>query len=89
MGIDPLDPTDIIGFAAAVLGTICWLPQTLKAWKSRETKDLSLGTNVAILVTMALWLVYGILLGSVPLVVSNIISIVLVGSIVLAKLRFG
>jgi MtN3 and saliva related transmembrane protein len=84
-----LEPIDIIGFAAAVLGTFCWLPQTLKAWKSGETKDLSLGTNVAILVTMALWLAYGVMLGSVPLIASNIISIVLVGSIVLAKLRFG
>lgn len=84
-----MEATEIIGFSAALLGTICWLPQTVKAWKSRETKDLSLGTNVAILATMVLWLAYGIMLGSVPLIASNIISIAMVGAIVAAKLRFG
>ena len=79
---------EYIGYLAAILGTICWLPQTLKTWRSKETKDLSLGANLLILATVTLWLVYGILLGAWPLIIANIISILFVGAIVTAKLIY-
>lgn len=79
---------DMIGYAAAILGTIAWLPQVLKAWKTRETKDLSYGTNFMILVCMILWFTYGVALASWPIILGNIISIVLVTSILIAKYRF-
>ena len=79
---------EYIGYLAAILGTICWLPQTLKTWRSKETKDLSLGANLLILATVTLWLVYGILLGALPLIIANIISILFVGAIVTAKLIY-
>ncbi|AXT28018.1 hypothetical protein D1823_16460 [Ruegeria sp. AD91A] len=79
----------LIGGAAAVLGTICWLPQTLKTWRSRETKDLSLPANLLILTTLTLWLIYGLMISAWPLILGNVISILLVGAIVTAKLKFG
>ncbi len=79
---------DIVGYAAAILGTIAWLPQVLKAWKTRETKDLSYGTNFMILACMLLWGIYGIALASWPMIVGNMISIALVTSILIAKYRF-
>ncbi|WP_109310859.1 MULTISPECIES: SemiSWEET family sugar transporter [Ruegeria] len=79
----------LIGGAAAVLGTICWLPQTLKTWRSRETKDLSLPANLLILSTLTLWLAYGLMIAAWPLILGNVISILLVGAIVIAKLKFG
>ncbi|RBW56887.1 SemiSWEET family sugar transporter [Ruegeria sp. A3M17] len=79
----------LIGGAAAVLGTICWLPQTLKTWRSRETKDLSLPANLLILTTLTLWLAYGLMIAAWPLILGNVISILLVGAIVVAKLKFG
>ncbi|CUH43724.1 SemiSWEET family sugar transporter [Ruegeria atlantica] len=79
----------LIGGAAAVLGTICWLPQTLKTWRSRETKDLSLPANLLILTTLTLWLAYGLMIAAWPLILGNVISILLVGAIVIAKLKFG
>ena len=79
---------DFIGYLAAILGTICWLPQTNKTWKTRETKDLSLSANLLILATVSLWLIYGILLGSMPLIIANVVSILLVGAIVSAKLIY-
>lgn len=80
--------TETIGFLAAILGTICWLPQTLKTWRTREVKDLSLWANLLILATVILWLVYGFLLGAWPLIIANVISILLVGAIILAILLF-
>ena len=80
--------TEIIGFLAAILGTICWLPQTIKTWRSREVNDLSLWANLLVLATVILWLIYGILLGAWPLIVANVISTVLVGAIIAAILLF-
>ena len=83
-----MEPVTIIGYMAAVLGTICWVPQMLKTWISRETKDLSLWANLLMLANLSLWLTYGILLGAWPLIIANLISILLVGSIVTAKLIY-
>jgi MtN3 and saliva related transmembrane protein len=80
---------DLIGGIAAIISTICWLPQTLKTWRTRETKDLSLPANLLIFSSIALWLVYGLMLGAWPLIVANTIAILLVGAIVAAKLKFG
>ncbi len=80
---------DIVGALAAIISTICWLPQTIKTWRTRETKDLSLPANLLILASVALWLIYGILLGAWPMIVANIVAVTLVGAIVTAKLKFG
>ncbi|MFV0382837.1 SemiSWEET family sugar transporter [Paracoccus sp. (in: a-proteobacteria)] len=78
--------TDVIGFLAAILGTLCWLPQLAKTLRSREVRDLSLGTNLLLLFTLLLWLVYGLLLGEWPMILANILSIFCIGTIVVAKL---
>ena len=79
---------EYIGYLAAILGTIGWLPQVYKTWTTRETAALSLSTNVLILITVMLWFVYGIILGAWPLIIANIFAIILVGSIVVAKLIY-
>ena len=79
---------DLIGYLAAILGTVCWFPQVAKTWRSRQTKDLSLFTNLLILMTMTLWLIYGLAIGSWPLIAANVLSVLLVGSIVAAKLIY-
>lgn len=78
-----------IGFLAAIMGTICWVPQVLKTLRTREVKDLSLWTNLLVLQTVALWLTYGLLLGDWPLILANIFSVSCVGTIVAAKLIWG
>ncbi|WP_456387298.1 SemiSWEET family sugar transporter [Profundibacter sp.] len=83
-----MEPVTIIGYIAATLGTICWVPQMMKTWISRETKDLSLWANLLMLANLTMWLTYGILLGAWPIIVANLISILFVGSIVTAKLIY-
>lgn len=80
---------DLVGSAAAVVSTICWLPQTIKTWRTRETKDLSLPANLLIFASISLWLAYGLMLGAWPLIVANTIAVGLVGAILTAKLKFG
>ena len=49
------------GFAAALLTTIAFLPQAVKIWRSRSSRDVSLGMAVTLLVGVVLWLAYGLL----------------------------
>jgi MtN3 and saliva related transmembrane protein len=77
-----------IGYAAAVLGTICWIPQALQVWRTRDTRSLSLVAQVLFLVTVTLWLIYGVMIVDWPLILANIVSVTAMISIVMAKLKF-
>ncbi len=79
--------TETIGTLAAVIGTLCWLPQSLKTIMTRQTAGISLLTNLLIIVASLLWITYGVLLGSWPLIGSNMVTLCLVGAIVFIKLR--
>ncbi|MDA5092713.1 SemiSWEET transporter [Aliiroseovarius sp. KMU-50] len=79
----------LIGSLAGIVSTICWMPQTLRTWRTRQTKDLSLSTNLLVLLSVTLWLIYGVMLDAWPMVAANAIAIALVGSIIIAKLKFG
>ncbi|WP_371168398.1 SemiSWEET family sugar transporter [Aliiroseovarius sp. 2305UL8-7] len=78
-----------IGSVAGIVSTICWMPQTIRTWRTKHTKDLSLSTNLLVFVSVALWLVYGVMLEAWPMVIANAIALALVGSIIVAKLKFG
>lgn len=85
----PIWFVDAIGTLAAIIGTICWLPQSIKTIRSRETKNLSLWSNVLLLSAVTLWFIYGIAIGSWPLIAADTVSMLLVGTIVGLKLRHG
>jgi MtN3 and saliva related transmembrane protein len=86
-----MDPfiVNLVGAAAATLTTICWMPQAFKIIRTRDTAAISLLTYSAFAVGLVLWLCYGILLGSWPIMVSNVVTLVLVIAIILLKLRHG
>ncbi len=81
--------SSVVGFLAAIMGTICWVPQVLKTLRTRQVEDLSLGTNLMVLTTVILWFLYGVMLGAWPLILANIFSIACIGTIVAAKLIWG
>lgn len=78
-----------IGFAAAILTTIAFLPQALKIWRSRSSRDVSLGMAVTLLIGVVLWLTYGLLRADLPIIAANVVTLFLAGSILVGKLRFG
>ncbi|WP_075216853.1 SemiSWEET family sugar transporter [Mongoliimonas terrestris] len=80
---------EAIGALAAILGTICWLPQAIRTVRTRDTRGLSLASNLLLLTTVTLWFLYGVAIGAWPLVAANIVSMVLIGAIVAMKLRHG
>ena len=81
--------TTTIGFIAALLTTVAFLPQALKVWQTRSAKDVSLGMYMLFTLGVALWLIYGVLLNSWPIIVSNLVTLVLAGVVLAMKLRFG
>lgn len=83
------DYAEIIGFAAAAGTTIAFLPQAIKTWKTRRTKDLSLGLFSLLTMGVFLWLVYGILINSWPIILANFFTFILASAILIFKLRYG
>ena len=79
----------LLGLAAACCTTLAFVPQVMKAWRSRSTADISLGMFLIMCVGIALWLVYGGIRGDLPLVIANSVTLVLAGLILLLKLRHG
>jgi MtN3 and saliva related transmembrane protein len=79
----------VIGMAAAVLTTAAFLPQVLRTWKTRSTGDISLVMFATYVTGIVLWLVYGLMLGDVPLICSNAVTLGLSGTILALKLRHG
>ena len=80
---------DVIGAVGAVLTTICWLPQAIKVIRDRDTRALSLSTNLAFTAGIFLWLVYGAARADWPLIVSSAVTFALMAVIVAMKLRHG
>jgi MtN3 and saliva related transmembrane protein len=81
--------TTMIGLAAATLTTASFLPQVVKAWRSRSTHDISTGMFTLMATGNSLWLVYGALISDLPLVAANAITLTLSGTILALKLRYG
>lgn len=78
-----------IGYVAATLTTLSFVPQAIKTIKTRDTRGISLGMYAAFTVGVGFWLGYGIVLQSWPMIVSNILTFGLASTILAMKLRYG
>jgi MtN3 and saliva related transmembrane protein len=78
-----------IGGIGAVLTTICWLPQAMQVVRDKDTRAISLTTNLVFGIGLVFWLIYGIAIVDWPLIGSNAISVVFTSVIVAMKLRHG
>jgi MtN3 and saliva related transmembrane protein len=80
---------DTIGLFAGALTTVAFVPQFWKTWRSRSARDISLGMFVLFTLGVALWLVYGLLAGALPVIAANTVTLVLALAILVMKLRYG
>ena len=80
---------DAVGVTGAALTTLCWLPQTIKVIREKETRALSLPATVAFTLGVVLWLIYGLAIGDWPLIGSNAVTLGLMAVILTMKLRYG
>lgn len=84
-----LNGIEVLGIVAGCFTTLAFLPQVIKVWKTRETRDLSLAMFVLFLTGLLLWLVYGIVQGSLSIMLANGITFILSVYILIMKLRHG
>jgi len=79
---------EILGFMAAILTTMAFVPQVYKAWKEKSTKDISLVMYLAMLIGVILWMIYGIYHERPPIVIANAVTTLLVFFMVVLKLKY-
>jgi MtN3 and saliva related transmembrane protein len=78
-----------LGALAAFCTTASYLPQLVRAWRTRSTRDISLPMFCLLVLGMLLWLIYGILIADAPLIAANAVSLASTSSILYLKLRHG
>ncbi len=82
------DLVSIAGPVASVVTVVSFIPQVIKAWKTRSAKDLSYGMVGLLLVSGALWAGYGVLISDTPIILTNLAVAVLNLAILTAKIRY-
>jgi MtN3 and saliva related transmembrane protein len=80
---------DYVGYLAGLLVTFALVPQIMRVYKLKSAREISVIYNSSMLLGLILWLVYGIILGLVPIIIWNIIGAILAGLLLLAKLKYG
>lgn len=83
-----MEPVTLLGLAAGSLTTVAFVPQVVKIWRTRSADDISTVMFLLFSTGVLLWLIYGIAIGSLPVIVSNAITLLLAVVIVLLKLRY-
>jgi MtN3 and saliva related transmembrane protein len=78
---------EAIGYCAAFLTTIAFLPQAIQSWRTRDLSGISLGMYSLFTAGVGLWLVYGLIIEKWPLILANALTFALALSILLLKVR--
>jgi MtN3 and saliva related transmembrane protein len=80
---------DVLGTIAGILTTLAFVPQVWRVWKTRSTRDISLGMYLVFTTGVGFWLAYGLVLGAWPIIVANSVTLMLTGTVLTLKLRHG
>lgn len=78
----------IIGLVAGTLTTVSFVPEVYKAWRTKSTRDLSSAWMITLAAGQFVWIAYGVLVNSVPLILANSISVFLSLLLISFKLRY-
>ena len=82
-----LSVVECLGYAAASLTTVSFLPQAWHTLRTRDVSGISLAMYASFTLGIALWLAYGIVASDKPIIMSNAVTLVFSGSILLMKVR--
>ena len=80
---------EIIGFLAAALTTTSFVPQVYRIWKTKEVKDISFMMYLSMFLGVSLWFYYGFIINSISMMIANVISALLVLSILYFKKSYS
>lgn len=77
----------LVGIVAGICSTSSFVPQVIKVWREGDTQAISKKMYLVTVTAFSLWTVYGFLIGSLPIIVFNLLSLALSATILIAKLR--
>jgi len=84
-----MQASDILGYLAGTLTTVSLLPQVWRTFRTKDVSGISLRMYFIFTAGIAIWLAYGILLGELPMMLANSVSLVLACLVLLMKVRYG
>jgi MtN3 and saliva related transmembrane protein len=82
-----LEYIEFIGYCAAFLTTVAFLPQAIQSWRTRDLSGISLGMYTLFTTGVGLWLIYGLFIEKWPLILANALTFCLALSILVLKIR--
>jgi len=84
-----MDQITLLGYIAGFFSTLSFLPQVMKSVRCRSTRDLSWVMLLMMIAGSVLWLSYGLLVGQIPIVITNGLLFLLISALIAVKVRFG
>ena len=85
----PVSLHELVGYGAAILTTLSFVPQAWLTFRTRDVRGISLGMYSVFTVGVALWLLYGWMMGAWPIVIANAVTLALASVILAMKVRYG
>jgi MtN3 and saliva related transmembrane protein len=79
--------TELVGYCAATITTVAFVPQVIQALRTKDLSSVSLAMYVTFCIGIALWLVYGLMLQAWPVVIANIFTLGLAGVVLALKVK--
>lgn len=79
---------DWVGGVAGFLTTVAFIPQVVKIWTTKSAEDISVLMFAIFTLGVALWLVYGLMLGALPIVLANLVTLALAITVLVLKARY-
>ena len=80
---------DLLGYAAATLTSVSFVPQAIRTIRSRDTRAISLWMYVTFTAGVVLWWLYGVRLDAWPIMAANAVTFALAATILALKIRYG
>ncbi|HMY11968.1 MAG TPA: SemiSWEET transporter [Turneriella sp.] len=81
--------TEVLGFIAGMITTISFVPQVVRIYRIKSGRDISLWMMLLFALGVTLWLIYGLLLSSLPIILANAVTLVLVVAILVLKIYYA
>jgi len=80
---------NLIGIIAGALTTFAQLPQIGKILKTKSVDDISIGMYLMLILGVVLWIIYGAMIRSIPVILTNSVALCLIGAVAVFKLRYA
>lgn len=84
-----MDEITTLGLTAGTLTTVAFIPQLVKIWQSKSAGDLSWGMVLTFTTGVLLWFIYGITIDSLPVILTNAVTLLLQAGIISLKIKHG